>query len=55
MPEKNQKVMKKRCRAIKKSGERCTREAVIDGYCLLHWEISAGMLKRKVKGDWYGT
>jgi len=36
-----------RCRAITKDGKRCSRKSVLQGYCLTHWFMRRGMLRRK--------
>ena len=45
----------KRCKAICRDGKRCSHDAVIGGYCIVHYKMSRGInyisKKPKEEGD----
>ena len=47
------KKIKKRCKAIRRDGKRCTREAILGDYCVVHYKMMIGInyITKKPKED----
>ena len=45
MNKTNTKSKQQECKAIMKNGEKCTRLALIDGFCTIHFKMSRGCNK----------